>query len=119
MDIDKASKIVNIYGKHLEHCSKLNFIFGSNIPESFLPFPKDVIEEASNILAEHHFNNGNKTAVSSIENAKAGLIGYINDEEAILKSAKLWNEPAWRESMLPAFKEFQKSWIKTQDIDWE
>ncbi|MCC6323350.1 hypothetical protein IT400_01010 [Candidatus Nomurabacteria bacterium] len=89
MTTDKASKIVNIYGKHLEQCSKLNFIFGSHIPESFLPFPKDVIEEALNVLAEYHFSNGNKVAVNSMENAKAGLIGYINDEEAILKSVEL------------------------------
>jgi len=119
MTLEKASKIIEIYGIHLEYCSKLIYVFSSSIPESFLPFPKGIIEEAANVLAEHHFKNGNKIAVNSIENAKAALISYIDDEKAITESIKLWNDPTWRQSILLAFKDFQKNWIKTKNIDLE
>ena len=119
MIIDTASKIVDIWGKHIEYCSKLHNIFVPHIPESFLPFPKEIIEEASNIITEQHYKNGDKGKGDSIKNTESFLLYYINDEEAILKSAKLWNESAFREVMLPALKESQKNWIKTQNIDLE
>lgn len=117
MTIEKASKIIEIYGIHLEYCSKLIYVFSSHIPESFLPFPKNIIEKASDVMAEHYHNNGNNVALNSIEVSRAHLISYINDEEAILQAVKFWNEHTWREAILPAFKNFQSDWIESRGIN--
>ena len=115
MTFDKANKIVHIGGAYLEYCQgRLHSIFLSNIPESFLPFPKETIEEALNIVAEHHHNMGNQDEVKLLQKSMGWLLCYKDDEEAVLQAAKLFNDPKWREAMLPAFKKFQKDWIKTQ-----
>ena len=115
MTLDKASKIVNIWGVYLEYIGgKLNIIFGAYIPESFLPFPKETLEEALNTVAEYHHNMGNKDRVKALHAGIGCLTGYKDDEETLLQAAKLFNDPKWREVMLPVFKKFQKDWIKTQ-----
>jgi hypothetical protein len=115
MTLDKASKIVKIWGIYLEYMGgKLNLIFGACIPESFLPFPIETLEEALNAVAEHHHNMGNKDGVKALDGSFGALTGYKDDEEAVLQAAKLFNDPKWREAMLPVFKKFQKDWIKIQ-----
>lgn len=118
MTLDEASKIVHIWGVYLEYLSRINFvIFGASAPESILPFPKSVIEEASNMIAEQHFKNGNKEAVNMIQAAAANLLAYKDDEEALLNAVKNWSDPKWREVFLPTLKESQVDWIKTQKIN--
>jgi hypothetical protein len=115
MTLDEASKIVKIWGIYLEYVGgKLVSLFGAYIPESFLPFPKKTLEEALNIVAEHHHNMGNQDTVKGLQSTIASLLFYTDDEEAILKSAELFNNPSWRKATLPVFKKFQKDWIKTQ-----
>lgn len=115
MTFEKANKIVQIWGKYLEYASgKLMSAFGARIPESFLPFPKKTLEEALNIIAEYHHNNGNQDKVKLIQETAVLLTTYIDDEEAFLQAAKSFNDPSWRKAMFPAFKEFQNDWIKTQ-----
>ena len=115
MTFDEASKIVQIWGRYLEYVSgKVAFLFGASIPESFLPFPKDTLLEALNIVAEHHHKTGNQRGVKLMQETAAALIAYVDDEEALLQAAKNFNDPKWREAFLPALKKFQKDWIKTQ-----
>ncbi len=117
MDIKKAQKIVHIWGVHMEYFqSKLTIIFSSQIPESFLPFPKATLEEAINIIAKHYHNMGDKEAVNTLERSAAWLSAYEDDEKAILKMIKFFNDKKMRDAILPAFKEFQDKWIKTQKI---
>ena len=116
MTPDKANKIVRIWGRYLEYMGgKLTIIFGPYIPKSFLPFPIETLEEALNMVAEHHRNMGNKYAVKNLQESLGDLTGYKDDEEAVLQAAKLFNDPKWRKAMLPVFKEFQNDWIKAQD----
>ena len=78
MTFNQASKIVDIYGKHLEFFNgKLLILFSGKIPESFLPFSKKTIEEASNMIARHHHDNGNQWAVDAMHVGIACLIIYI------------------------------------------
>ena len=115
MTLEEANKIVNIWGKYLECISgKLAFVFGSGIPESFLPFPKDTLLEASNIMAEYHHNNGDKEKVDLLQGAAAEILAYKDDEEAIIQAAKFFNDPNFRKIMLSGLKEFQNTWIKMQ-----
>ena len=88
------------------------FLFSANIPESFLPFPKKMIEEAMSILAKHHHNTGNQEAVKAIRNSIGFLTAHTDDERAILEVLKVFNDPEWRKATLPAFKEFQKKGIR-------
>ena len=116
MTFQEANKIFQIWGVYLEYVhGKLNFIFGGHIPESFLPFPLKTLEEAINIVAEHYHNMGNQEAVKVIQSGIGWLTAYTNDEEAVLQAAQLLNDPKWREVMLPAFKKFQKDWIKIKE----
>ena len=115
MTFDKASKIVNIWGIYLEYMGgKLNLIFGASIPESLLPFPIETLEQALNTVAEHHHKMGNNDVVKDLHRSIGCLTGYKDDEEAVLQAARLFNDPKWREAVLPVFKRFQKDWIRTQ-----
>lgn len=115
MTLDQASEISRIWSLHLEHSfGKLNFIFMASIPESFLPFPKDVIEEALNILAEEQHKYGNRDAVEGVKAAGAFLVAYKDDQEAILQAAKRFSNPEWCNAVIPKFKVCQQTWIKSQ-----
>jgi len=114
MTLNEAEKIVQIWGKFVEYVSgKLTFIFGAQIPESFLPYPKDTLLEALNIIAEYQHKAGNHQAVRHLQAISAHLIAYVDDEEALLQAAKNFNNPNWRKALLPGFKQFQENWIAT------
>ena len=112
MELEEASKIVNIWGIHLEHFfGKLIFVFGGKIPESFLPFPAEMIEEAVNVIAEQHHRSGNKEAVKALQSTLGYLVGYVDDREAIERAAEFFIDPRWQEKTLPAFKRAQQEWM--------
>jgi hypothetical protein len=114
MTLNEADKIVQIWGRFIEYMSgKLMHIFGAQIPESFLPYPKDTIEEALNIIAEYHHKAGNHQAVQHLQTTLAHLIMYVDDEEALLQASRNFNNPSWRDAILPRFKQFQEDWIAT------
>ena len=56
MTLVEARKVTQIYGKYLEVIAgKLHIFFLARVPESFLPFPKKILEEAINIVAAHSY----------------------------------------------------------------
>lgn len=115
MTLNEASKITQIWGTYLEYVGgKLLIVFGARIPESFLPFPIDTLEEALNIMIEYHHKRGNQQVVESLKASFGALTMYVDDEEAILQAAKQFNEPMWRQRFIPALKKCQTDWIKTQ-----
>jgi hypothetical protein len=114
MTLKDADKIAHIWGRYLEYCSKLACVFSSSVPESFLPFPKNTLEEALNIMAEHYHKTGNKRGVELMQETVCLLIMYKDDEEALLEAAKKFTDPKYRESFIPMLKQMQKDWIKTQ-----
>jgi len=116
MTLNEASKITQIWGRCLEYLGgKLLIVFGPRIPESFLPFPVNTLEEALNIMIEYHHNQGNQKVVEGLTMSLSALTMYVDDEEAILEAAKKFNEPGWRERFVPTLKKFQNDWIKTQE----
>jgi len=105
MTFNEADKMVRIYGRYLEYCSHILMIFGSHLPESFLPFPKDTLEEALNIVAEHYHKAGDQHGVKLIQEVAACLPWYGDDEESLLEVAKKINDPKCRkEFLLPVLK---------------
>lgn len=101
MTLEEANKITNLWGKYLEHThGKLGRLFFNKIPESLLPYPKKVIEEACNIMAEHYFKLGNKEAVNTFEGSSMLLELYANDEESLIEAVKRFSNPKTRKAVL-------------------
>ena len=120
MTFDDADKIVAIWGEYLEFVhGRLTCIFFSHIPESLLPFTKDTLYEAMNIMAEYYKNTGNHRGVELMNETAMIIHGnYVDDEKALLETAERINDPKWRELMIGGMKKWQKSWITTQgDFD--
>ena len=115
MTRDEASKIVVTWGKYVEYIyAKHLVVFGSNIPESLLPFPKATLKEALNMVADYHRGIENDTGVKTIEAVSVFLDAYVDDETAFLQSAKNFGDPEWRKVVIPNLKKLQVTWIQTQ-----
>lgn len=67
MTIEKAQKIFKSWQEYMEIADKLHSIFRI-VPESFLPYSVDELEEGLNIMAKDFFESGNKTASNNIQN---------------------------------------------------
>jgi len=93
------------WGKYLEVIhGKLMLVFMSKIPESFLPFPKEMIEEAVNKIAEQHWNQGNKQAVETLQSTIPFLMAYANDEDAFASAAERFKDKKYLDVVLPSLK---------------
>ncbi len=115
MTLDEANKIVRIWGAYLEYChGRLQALFIASIPESLLPYPPDILEEALNIIAKHYHDVGDYDKSKLIQKSFDGLLLYSKDEEAIQSAAKVFNMPDVKETIISNMKQFQKNWIKTQ-----
>jgi hypothetical protein len=95
------------------------------IPESFLPYPADTLEEALNIIAKDFFDSGNMKMAETIQTTMAsylspfffkGTEGFTKDEEAITMMKKMLDmmeeNPDLKKTLLNNLKECQDSWIK-------
>lgn len=115
MTFEEASKIVNMWGLHIEHRHWiLHALFFSSIPESCLPFAKRDIEKALNIVAEHHHYLGNTMAVKDLHRAIAILMFYSDDEKALLQAVKLFSDPKMRDTITSSISMRQEEWLKLQ-----
>ncbi len=116
MTPQEAYKIIKIWGKYVEYAhGKVFLIFGDNIPESLLPFPKKVIEEASSIMMKICHEQGKKEMEGFIGACSFALTSYIDDEKALLQASKDFQDQEWRRTSISTLKDFQKEWIKTQE----
>ena len=117
MTLDAASQIVVTWGKYVEFVfGKLMLVFGGQIPESMLPFPKKTLIEALNMVAEYHRGIGNQDGAKALESVTTLLNGYVDDEAALAQAAKNYNDPEWRKAFIPSLKKLQSSWIEQQKI---
>jgi hypothetical protein len=118
MTLQEASQIVVMWGKYVEYIfGKLMVVFSARIPESLLPFPKKTLNEALDILAEHHRCMGNKNGVETIKAVAGYLDAYVNDEEALLQAAKNFSDPEWRKAFIPSLQKLQETWIKNKKFE--
>ena len=120
MTFEDADKIVRIWGKWEEYVyGRFKNIFMNCIPESSLPFTKNTLFEALNIMAEHYLQIGTEHAFE-LMNESVFMIHneFVDDEKALIEMAKNINDPKWRESIITSTKRWQKAWITTQgDFD--
>lgn len=121
MTIDEADKVVSIWGKYLEYCSgRFNMIFLHNkgkIPESLLPFPKLVLEDALNIMDKHYFDTGNKRGMELMRATMVELVLYEDDEKALQNAGESLSDPEKRKRIVTAIKDWQRTWLTTQGYD--
>lgn len=116
MTIKEANKIIQVWGVYLEYMhGKLSLLFMAHIPESFLPYPQDVLEEAINIMAKYYYNVGDIKNADLLKNSIGPLMMYKGDKEAIILSASIFNDKKWLDAIVPRFKAFQEKWIKNKE----
>lgn len=115
MKLEEADKIVTIWGRYIEYVGdRLSMVFGSKIPESLLPYSKEILLSAMRIMVQYYAKQGNEKIVRAIKETASSLNDYIDDEEALLIAANNLNNSEWRRYMIPAIKQYQKDWISTQ-----
>jgi hypothetical protein len=88
MTLDEAEKVFRGWQEYVEIANKLQQLF-TVIPESFLPYPKAVLQEALNIIAKRFFASGNTAMSHFIQDSMCvWLAAARNDAEAIAIMAK-------------------------------
>ena len=129
MTKEDAGIIYQSWQNYMEIAEKLSCLMLS-VPESFLPYPVDALEEALNIIAKDFFDSGNKEMSETIQRTMAlyltpyyftesGVTGIkITDEESIeLMKRKLdliEKNPELKKAIVKSLKETQDNWIKSR-----
>lgn len=92
MTFEEARKIYNNWQKYIEIGDKLSKIF-TTVPESFLPYSADTLEEALNIVAKYYFESGNKRMANNIQETlalhTAGLYMSISNGKLVTTKKEL------------------------------
>lgn len=113
MTLEDAEKIYEVWKVYLEFHDKLFRIFIGKIPESFLPFPKDILVEALGIIGNTYFQIA---LAKDKENFKEIYLSlgalYVDDEEAIEALMYKLSIPKVRKSLLEHLKEAHMEWFK-------
>jgi len=118
---DKEAEIIfKSWQEYMEIADKLEKFF-YHLPESFLPYPANVLEEALNIMAKRCFDNGDTKMADTIQTTIGGFLWtHIKDEEAI-ESMKgdldmMLENPELKEIKLKQLKERAIHWGKNRKI---
>ena len=111
--LEEAEKIVSVWGIFLEHTGFMSCLFGNDIPESVLPYPKHILVGAINKMAKFYHGQGFYDQVKNLEATLMMLICYTNDYEAIEEAVKTFGNKDWKTAMLPALKESQTNQMKS------
>lgn len=116
MTNEQANKIFKEWQQYVEIADKLSIIF-TVIPESFLPYPKEVLEEALNIKAKEYFDYGNTKMSKNIQETIASWIWNCeSDEEALNKMKKdlelFLDNDILRKTILKNLQTSRDSWLK-------
>lgn len=113
MTLEEADIIRKDWGKFLEITNgSLMMLFFTKIPESFLPYPKETIEEALNVVAEHFHNLGNAEAVNTVQATIPFLMSYVPDKEAIEQLKTNLSNQKYVDVILPNLGEKQREQLK-------
>lgn len=82
MNIDRAIKIFDVWREWFYPCHlMLHTIFMGGIPESFLPYSVDDLNEALTMVANSHVYD--RKITDAIIGTRNFLSLYLNDEEAL------------------------------------
>lgn len=113
MDISEAKQIFDVWCKWVWPCHSMLFaIFRGGIPESFLPYPEDVLNEALTIMANYYYKCGNKEIAEAIIGARDYVVSfYTKDEESVeMLKKELLEIPGTQEALLESISRYKKDW---------
>ena len=116
MTFEEANKIFKSWQSYMEIVDKLGKIF-HELPESFLPYPPKVLEEALNIVAEKYFYAGDKKKSETIQETMGGfLFMHTDDEKALDSMCKtldlILKHPELKDTYIEKLKESKDYWLK-------
>ncbi len=112
MTFDEADEIVLSYGKYWQYMGgKIQLFFGASMPESFLPYPIIVLEEAIEIMVNHYIKIGDMRLENNLRNLAVLLLLFKDDEQALMETIETYSDPVRRKAMLEHFKIFQNDCI--------
>jgi hypothetical protein len=84
MTLKQAEHIMQDFGKFMELTNgRLISLFMHSIPESLLPYTKEDIVTALDLMSDHFHENAEEGAVEEIKKVKTFLMFYENDNKAI------------------------------------
>lgn len=135
MTLDEAQIIFKKWQQYQEIADKMGTIF-LTVPESFLPYPEDVLEEALNIIAKSYFDSGNKEVANNIQESMGRyLTGYylpagkgleitgdkLSEEEVLRKMKEeldfMFQHPELLEAKIENLKRSRDSWAEFKKIN--
>jgi hypothetical protein len=110
--LDEADKICKVWQAYMEFHDKLFAVFSGSIPESFLPFPIEIFEEALNIVAKHYFDIRDHRNSKLVADTISFLMLYKKDEKAIESFIWHFSLPDVRKIHLENLKKAHNNWLK-------
>lgn len=118
MNLKLTEAIMHDWGKFLElsHSSLMMF-FLSEIPEAFLPYPKEKIEEALLIAEKHFFSIGDEEMTKNLETVRSALLFYAEDEKAFKSFLERVKNKEFMEKLLEARKKRQEENLNENELE--
>lgn len=120
MTNQEAEKIFKEWQGYVEIADKLSKIF-TVIPESFLPYPLETMEEALNIIAKKYFDSGNKEISRSIQETMFLWLNCKEDGEALISMKEkldlILNDPELKEIHLENLQTSRDSWLESKSFN--
>jgi len=113
MTFIEADKIFKVWSQwYWPFHSMLYSIFSSNIPESFLPYSIDDLNEAITIIANHYNDIGDQESAELVYKSIDSLLFYKKDDDAFRQASKNMSNSETKEIILTRITNFKKDWIK-------
>jgi hypothetical protein len=107
LTLGEAENIVTIWSIFIEHTEGFRYIFLSDIPESVLPFPIEIIKGALNKMEAYYYEQGDHERVKLLELIEGDLILYTYDKEAMNGAISKFNKKIWQDAFIPSLKNNQ------------
>jgi len=118
MVLEEAKKVFKSWQEYQEINDKLiKFFFFFGIPESFLPYPQEVLEEAINFVAKYYFDAGDHETSNDIRRTIGFLAFYKKDKEVldeIMNIKEVLKDPSIQESIMDGLKKARDIWDESK-----
>lgn len=116
MTFEEANKIYKGWQAYMEIVDKLSTIF-NQLPESFLPYPAEVLEEALNIIAQKYIDDGDKKMYDTVQGTMWGFLpNHIADAEAMESMNRalelMMKHPELKNTYLENLRKTRNNWLK-------
>jgi len=87
MTLDEAEKIFKSWQNFMQIADKF-FRLQLPIPDSFLPYPMEALQEGLNIMSKFYFDSGDKTMSKLIQDTMWGYLTRCKKDEEALEDIK-------------------------------